>query len=69
MGKMSSTSCKIRFYKQELPLPNFKSFSKALNKEMFFLLDRISVSASRNEEFVKKALPLDGKTVFTARNI
>ena len=43
---------------QEFPSPNFKSFNKALNKKILFPLDRISVSTSRNEEFVKKTFPL-----------
>ena len=65
MGKISSTSQKISFCKQELPPPIFKSFKKALNKKK----NTLSVSASRNEEFVKKTFPLDGKTVFAGRNI
>ena len=67
--KISSNSQKISFHKQELPPPNFKSFNKALNKKIFFPLDRKSFSTSRNEEFVKNTFPFDGKTVFTARNI
>ena len=62
--KISSTSQKISFRKQELPPPNFKSFNKALNKK-----NTLSVSTSRNEEFVKKTFPLDGKTAFIRRNI
>ena len=51
--KISSTSQKISFHKRELPSPYFKSFNKALNKEILFPLDRKSVSANRNEEFAK----------------
>ena len=69
MRKISSTSQKISFHKQELPPPNFKSFNKALNKKILFQLETKSVSTSRSEEFVKNTFPLDGKTVFTARNI
>ena len=63
---------KNKFYQLEnqfpqagiVPPPNFKSFNKALNKK-----NTLSVSTSRSEEFVKKTFPLDGKTVFTGRNI
>ena len=51
--KISSTSQKIILHKQELPSPYFKSFNKALNKEILFPPDRKSVSANRNEEFAK----------------
>ena len=34
--KIGSNSWKISFHKQELPPPNFKNFSKALNKKYFF---------------------------------
>ena len=47
--KISSTSQKISFHKQKLPPPNFKTFNKALNKK-----NTLSVSTSRNKEFVKK---------------
>ena len=62
MGKkISSTSQKISFYKQELPAPIFKSFKKALNKKLLFPLDRKSVSIRRNNKFVKKTFPFDEK--------
>ena len=51
--KIISKSQKIRFHKQEFPLPNFKSFNKALKKNTLSTA-RKSVSTSRNEEFVKK---------------
>ena len=54
---------------QELPYPNFKSFNKALNKKILFPLDRKSVFTNQNEEFFKKYVSTDGKTVFTAMNI
>ena len=54
MGKISSTRQKISFHKQELSAPNFKSFKKAMNKKILFSLNRNSVFASLNEEFVKK---------------
>ena len=47
-----------------MPLPNFKSFSKALNKKILFLFP---LAGMKNT--LKKMFPLDGKTVFTGRNI
>ena len=61
MGKISSTIQKISFHKQELPPPNFKSFHKALNKNILFPLDKKSVSTSQNREFVKKPFDLTEK--------
>ena len=39
---------------QEFPSPNFKSFNKALDKDVLYPLDRKPVSTSRNEEIVDK---------------
>ena len=66
--KLTSTSKKISFHEQKVATPQFNIYNRALNKAILFLLDRIFVSTSRNEKFVKKTFPL-GETVFTAWNI
>ena len=58
MGKKTSTSQNISVHKQELPLPNFKSFNKALNKKSF---TRQKIPSTRHEEFVKKRFHLTEK--------
>ena len=65
MGVKGSTSQKISFHKQELPLSNFKSFNKALNKKTLFPLDRKSVSIIRNQEFDKKYISTWRKNCFS----
>ena len=55
----------IRFLLKRLLPPNFKIFSRALNRTILCLLNRKFVSTSRNEEFVKETFPL-GETVLTA---
>ena len=47
----------IRFLLKRLLPPNFKIFSRTLNKTVLFLLDRKFVFTSQNEEFVKKKFP------------
>ena len=44
------------FSQKKLLPPNFKNFSKSLNKKILFLPDTKPVYTSRNEELVKKRL-------------
>ena len=56
MGKISLTSHKISFQKQDSPPPNFKSFSKALNKKILFPFPLAGMKNS-----LKKHFPLTEK--------
>ena len=49
--KISSTIQKISFHKQELPAPNFKSFNKALNKNMLFPFPLAGMKNSLKKHF------------------
>ena len=64
--KINSTNQKISFHKQELPPPNFKSFTKALNKKNTFSTRQKNCFHSM--EYLKNGkncFPLARKTVFT----
>ena len=64
--KHYSPRAEIRFTLKGLLPPNFKIFSRALNKTVLLLLDRKFVPNSRNEEFVIKSFPFKAGTNFTA---
>ena len=56
MGKISLTSHKISFQKQDSTPPNFKSFSKAPNKKILFPFPLAGMKNS-----LKKRFPLTEK--------
>ena len=49
--KISSTSHKISFHKQELTPPNFKGFKKALNKKILFPFPPAGMKNSLKKHF------------------
>ena len=64
MGKNKFQQPENQFTQVGTATPKFQKLQQSFKQK-----NTLSVSISRNEEFVRKTFSLDGKTVFTARNI